>query len=124
MLIQACQVFSTFSLLQLPEGGNTESDAPTPSAILDPHYNKHIVLRRPHTALLLATVTGGLAIRGEFSGAMAQQFRSADGIKDIAAMFITAANEVCMEQTPEFRMTLNKSLILPPCLKAPQNSER
>ena len=65
----------------------------------------------------MATVTGGLAYRGAFTGAMANEFRGADGKIDICSMFISAAaDDVCREQSPEFRMTLNKTLILPPSM--------
>ena len=76
MVIQACQVFSTYGVVPSQP---SESDPATPSQVTDPHNNKHIVLRRPHTVLLLATVTGGLAIRGAFTGALADQIRVSDG---------------------------------------------
>ena len=115
MVIQACQIFSTHGML--PPDDDSESDAPTPSSVVDPHYNKHIVLRRRHTALLMATVTGGLAYRGVFTGAIADEFREADGKKDICSMYISAAADAaCREQCPEFRMTLDKTLILPPVI--------
>ena len=115
MVLQACQGF--FSDMALHPYDDSETDAPTPSSVVDPHYNKHIVLRRRHTALLMATVTGGVAYRGAFTGAIANEFREADGKKDICSMYISAAaDEACREQCPEFRMTLDKTLILPPAI--------
>ena len=65
----------------------------------------------------MATVTGGLAYRGAFTGAIANGFREADGKKDISSMYISAAaDSACREQCPEFRMTLDKTLILPPVI--------
>ena len=90
------------------------------SHIIDPHNNKHIVLRRPHTVLLLATVTGGEAIRGAFTGALADQFRAADGKTDIYTMFNRAVNimirndAACRDQRPEMRITTDRNLVLPP----------
>ena len=66
--------------------------------------------------LLLATVRGGVAYRGVFTGAMADQFRSADGKKDINAMFTLAASSARQkhEQIPKLESTTHKFLILPP----------
>ena len=113
MVLQVCQGF--FSDMALHPYDDSETDAPTPSSVVIPHHNKHVVLRRRHTALLMATVTGGLAYRGAFTGAIANEFRGADGKKDICSMFISAAaDDACREQCPEFKMTLDKTLILPP----------
>jgi hypothetical protein len=115
IIIQACQIFTTHGVVQPQE---YESDPATPSQVNDPHSNKHIVLRRPHTVLLLATVTGGLAIRGAFTGALADQIRAADGKTDIYSMFNRAVNSMirnepaCVGQTPEIRATTDKNLIL------------
>ena len=119
MVVQACQIFATHGVVtHQPE--EYESDPATPSHVIDPHNNKHIVLRRPHTVLLLATVTGGLAIRGAFTGALADQIRAADGKTDIYTMFNRAVDNMirndaaCSDQVPEMRNTTRKSLILPP----------
>ena len=118
MIVQACQVYTTHGITVQPE--DYESDPATPSHIIDPHNNKHIVLRRPHTVLLLATVTGGEAIRGAFTGALADQFRAADGKTDIYTMFNRAVNimirndAACRDQRPEMRITTDKNLVLPP----------
>lgn len=67
--------------------------------------------------LLLATVTGGKATRGAYTGALADQFLKADGVIDFYGMHLNAVN--CMEkengdeQVPEYRDTLGKRLILP-----------
>ena len=62
MLIQACQNFA--------HGENQAVRHPNadPAEIYHPEDRRHITLRRPHTALLLATVTGGQAIRGAYTG--------------------------------------------------------
>ena len=72
MLIQACQVAS-------PGAAGASFLDPAPVQISDPQQDTHITLTRPHTVFLLATVRGGTAIRGAFTGAMADQFRYADG---------------------------------------------
>mgnify|MGYP001793158991 CR=1 FL=1 len=79
MVIQACQALATQGLALFAICDECESDPAVPSQSINPHYNKHIVLRRPHTVLLLSTVTGGLAIRGAFTGAIADELRKSDG---------------------------------------------
>ena len=103
-------------------GGGTLEPDPAPTQLSDPHRDQHITLTRPNTVLLLATVRGGVAYRGVFTGAMADQFRSADGKKDINAMFTLAANStrlridgsLAAEQIPKLESTTHKFLILPP----------
>ena len=103
-------------------GGGTPEPDPAPTQLSDPHRDQHITLTRPNTVLLLATVRGGVAYRGVFTGAMADQFRSADGKKDINAMFTLAANStrqrndgsLAAEQIPKLESTTHKLLILPP----------
>ena len=65
--------------------------------------------------LLLATVRGGVAYRGVFTGAMADQFRSSDGITDIyvGEMKRNHSLEVS-QQNPKFESVIGKVLILPP----------
>ena len=80
--------------------------------------------------LLLATVTGGLAIRGAFTGALADQIRVSDGKTDIYCMFNRAVNSMirnepaCVElgQIPEIRATTDKSLILLPAITNTNNT--
>ena len=97
-------------------GGGTPEPDPAPTQLSDPHRDQHITLTRPNTVLLLATVRGGVAYRGVFIGAMADQFRSADGKKDMNAMFTLAANSTRQkhEQIPKLENTTHKFLILPP----------
>ena len=116
MLIQACQVASPGA-----SGISTTDPAQKQNQISDPQQDTHITLTRPHTLLLLATVRGGKAIRAAFTGAMADQFRSADGKTDLSVMFDRASEimderEDCqyIGQCPEFRKTTKKQLILPP----------
>ena len=114
MLIQAYQVAS-------PGASGISTTDPAPVQISDPQKDTHITLTRTHTVLLLATVRGGKARRGAFTGAMADQFRYADGKTDISVMFDRASKiiderEDCqyVGQCPEFRKTTKKQLILPP----------
>lgn len=86
-----------------------------------PTTNRHIVVTRPHTVLLMATVTGGYAYRGAYTGAMADQFCLADGKKDIHEMHNSAVQQMQkaqqiyeQDQVPEYRDTLNKKLVLFP----------
>lgn len=112
MLVQACQVAS-------PIQGNSSYD-PAPVQLSDKDRNQHITLLRPETVLLLATVRGGKAKRGAFTGAMADEFREADGKKDIGYMFDSAVYKLKQDpdcesicQCPEFRKTTSKVLIMP-----------
>lgn len=110
MIIQACQSFDALSAqvecinLDMANPGNPDED-------------KRIVLMRPHTVLLLSTMTGGSALRGAYTGALASQFRLADGKTDIHTMHCEAVKEMRStepEQVPEYRCTLLRgTLILP-----------
>lgn len=113
MLIQACQESATF---QTQFGEDTD---PLPVQKGDQYKNQHISLRRDNTVLLLSTVREGKALRGAFSGAMADQFRSANGKKEIHEMFAAASKhmprtEATKDQKPEFRSVLKQRIILPP----------
>lgn len=130
MLIQACQAEgrTTPSTTHLNDGFKRNTDAANltqlklsaQSNTLDPDQARptqslSIILRRPHTLLLLSTVTGGLAYRGLFTGAMADQIRMSDGETDIFTMFTNAVDTLTgTDQTPEVRATLGKRLIFPP----------
>lgn len=88
---------------------------------IDHQRIQHIELLRPNTVLFLASVRGGLAWRGAFTGAVADVLRAADGATDISAMFDNAARVVLgnadckrIHQLPELRKTTRKLLILPP----------
>ena len=64
-------------------------------------------------------MTGGLAIRGAFTGAIADELRKSDGQTDIYSMFTLAVNKLVRSeplQTPEMRSTADKFLVLPPAL--------
>ena len=87
-MIQACQESASF------QKERDHSLDPLPWNSQDKYKNQHITLTRPNTALLLATMRGGLALRGVFTGAMANQFRKADGNKDISSMFYDACVEL------------------------------
>ena len=98
------------------------SDPATPSQVL--HNDKHIILTRPHTTLLLATVSGGEARREAFTGALAEQIRAANGETDICVMFDRAVRSMkrsnpgkCASQWAELRKVGDKSLILSPATK-------
>ena len=116
-IIQACQDYARLSqppgaASQPDEVSSSESESETDPA--RPTQTLHVILTRPHTVLLLATVTGGVAYRGVFTGAMAQQFGQSDGKMDIYEMFTGAVASLEKQQIPEIRATLTKKLILPP----------
>ena len=80
-----------------------------------------MTLTRPHTVVLLATVRGGVAYRGVFAGALAEQFPSSDGNTDIYRMFNKAAGEMkrnhsldVSQQNLKLDSVTDKVLILPP----------
>lgn len=120
MVIQACQQLATHGVV--PTIPSEEADPAVPSQAADRHVNKHIVLTRPHTILTLSTVMGGEAIRGAFTGALAKQISTADGLTDINTMFNRAVDEMqrtepmCVKQWPEIRHVTNKKLVLPPAV--------
>ena len=122
MVIQACQLSPLDGMYVTAQQGDESLDAPVPHRTEDPHYNKHIVLTRPHTILMLATVTGGEAIRGAFTGALAHQILESDGKIDIGIVFDKAVRKMkkdeplCSNQWPELRKVTDKSLFLPPAL--------
>ena len=106
--MQACQVTPTQRAAVVQVEDDSDTDAPKRYVAADPHSYRHIVLTREHTVLLLATVTGGVAYRGAFTSAVADQIRAADGKTDICTMFCKAAKNLsCEKQCPEFRMTLS-----------------
>ena len=78
-----------------------------------PEDNTHIVLKRPHTVLLLASMREGSAKRGAYTDAMAKELKRADG-RSIADMHQSAVAEMTKkygeDQTPEMRSTLKKKL--------------
>ena len=77
--------------------------------------DQHVQLTRPNTVLLSATVTGGKAERGVFTGAIANQIIDAKEGKYIYNIFIGACEQMKSSgsQIPEFRSTLRKPLVLP-----------
>ena len=85
MILQACQNAS-LAKLQSPQKSASNSCDPVPILLSDPDSNQHITLTRPHTVLLMSTVRGGVAYRGAFTGAIATQLSSSDGITDIYSM--------------------------------------
>ena len=119
-IIQACQDYARLSqppgaANQPDEGTSSDSESETDPA--RPTQTLHVILTRPHTVLLLATVTGGVAYRGNFTGAVAQQFGQSDGKTEICEMFRrSVSNMPKVEQTPEMRTTMGKTLIVPPAI--------
>ena len=112
---QSCQT----SALTQPEGESSSSDQSDDELLqadpATPTQTLTIHLQRPHTVLLLATVMGSVAYRGYFTGAIADQIKQSDGKTDIYTMYLHAVESTCKaEQTPEFRSTMKKALILPP----------
>lgn len=116
VLIQACQQFENVKI-SLPGDIPTERfDANRGN----PPENKHIVLKRPHTLLLLSSVTGGLALRGAYTEAFTQQMSKSNGQLEIEQMQSRARINMqkhhpgSSSQIPEMRSTLMKVLKLPP----------
>ena len=95
------------------EGQNTDMANPG-----KPDEDRRIVLVvRPHTVLLLSTVAGGSAVRGSYTGALARQFRLADGKTDIHQMHCAAVQAMSQSnphQTPEHRCTLKRGELVFP----------
>ena len=90
----------------------------------------HVVLKRPHTLLLMSTVVGEMAVRGAFTGAMARQFAKADGKTTILEMVTNAVMDMKRnegdpyDQSPESRNTLQKNLVLPPVVSSTNRLQR
>ena len=62
-----------------------------------PEDKTHIVLNRPHTALLMATMRDGFAKRGAYTEAIAEQLNQADGksnLEDMHTSSISNSREV------------------------------
>ena len=68
----------------------------------------------------MATVAGGVAVRKAFTGALANEIAKADGrrsmldIVECAVIEMKSNENRRINQCPETRSTLTKSLILPP----------
>ena len=69
---------------------------------------EYIVLERPNTLLLMASVAGGYAKRGAFTGAMARQFAKADGKTTIEGMVTNAIRDMKEKETQDFNQNLNE----------------
>ena len=109
--MQACQAAPA----KLTE--NLTSKDPLPIQFSDPYNDQHVSLCRPNTVLLLATVRGGVVVRGLFLKTIRKAISAADGKSDIYDMFNQAAAEVIAQysyQHPEFESVTDKKLILPP----------
>lgn len=87
MIVQACQCFEALS--DLPAEYNYDMVNRG-----NPDEDRRIVLTRPHTVLLLSTASGGSALRGAYTGALARQLQLADGKRDIHDMHLEAVKEV------------------------------
>lgn len=104
MLIQACQVSN--SVNGLSQKYRRFRD------------DSNIILTRENTLLLLATVTGGQASRGAFTGALAEQISHANGEGDIYKLYTQACQQMDKpempwgKQTPEMRSTLKTHLVI------------
>ena len=119
-IIQACQDYARLSQLQgaasQPHEG-TSSDSESETDLARPTQTLHVILTRPHTVLLLATVTGGVAYRGAFTGAFATQLSSSDGNTDIYSMYnqavaVMKADGQYIDQNPKFESVTYKQLVL------------
>lgn len=102
--VQACQSHTNLD----PAAVHTSSQS-----------HSHIVLRRPHTLLISASVLGGIARRNDFGGLLADEFRGLDGETDICNVYTRAVTKMrkregYFDQQPLLMSTLNRKLILPP----------
>lgn len=94
-----------------------QTSRPPYTALATSRFRSHIDLTRPNTVLLLATVSGGKAYRGAFTGALSDQIKRADGKTGIHEMFQQAYSKLQTEhqtQTPVLISTLRKNLFLQP----------
>ena len=107
MLIQACQQSQDFSYIPV------SSDMARRGS---PEENTHIILNRPHTVLLLASMRDGFAARGAYTDAIAQELRLARNKLDIQLIHSQAVKQLQDnygdDQTPELRSTLKKRLLV------------
>lgn len=113
ILIQACQTYASDS-----QEEQSSSNSPSNAHDSSRPEEKSVILERPHTYLLMATVAGGKALRGAFSGALARQIAKADGKTSLDEMIYAAKSDIKStlqrkKQIPEARNTLEKTLILP-----------
>ena len=112
LLIQACQQYGQ----QAPAHSSKDAREGCPAD------SRYITLRRPHTLLLMSTVSGGSATRGAYTCAFVEQMAKADGVISIADMEARARTDMlktnpnCEGQVPEARTTLMKPLVLPPAI--------
>mgnify|MGYP001801061152 CR=1 FL=1 len=86
----------------------------------DQTQNQYITLKRPNTVLLHATVSGGVAYRGLFLGAMGEEIGTTDNVTDIYEMYRKAVAKMkkdapacVLRQIPKFESTADKNLVLP-----------
>ena len=114
LIIQACQ---HTSLESNSEGAKLTEDASGGYPSDDLRSSEHIVLSRPHTLVLLASVAGGTAKRGVFTSALADQFCIASGHCSVYNIFeeaVKVAADERPDQVPELRSTLTKDCIICP----------
>ena len=92
----------------------------------DQTQNQYITLKRQNTVLLHATVSGGVAYRGLFLGAMGEEIGTADNDTDIYEMFCKAVAKMKKDapacQIPKFESTADKKLVLPAEAKQADNT--
>lgn len=133
-MIQACQSWENTSDKTTPRGPRESSsvaeahtqparchlDAMELSTQIDARKpsdkdKQYIILRVPNCALIMATVQGGYAHRGEFTAAFSNQLERSKGDTCVFEMFAAAskalsANSKVKCQLPEFRSTLRRKL--------------
>ena len=115
LVVQACQMYRT-SGLSLPAEPQAGPSTAIDANRANPPEQTRIDLKRPHSVMMLATVPGGAAVRGAFTGALADEISQADGKTDIHAIFTKASDAISSNsfaQQPVFRSTLRKKLVLP-----------
>ena len=78
-----------------------------------PPDNERIILVRPHTPLVHATVMGGTAVRGALAGALCDKINKAKGEIGVPKLMTDAFGNISGPQTPIQHSTLQKSLVFP-----------
>ena len=122
-MIQACQQFENVEIALPGDVPRRHLDAKAGN----PPESKYIVLRRPHTLLLLSSVSGGMAVRGAYTEAFTHQMSKSDGQLEIeqmqsrARIYMQKHHPGCSSQIPEMRSTLMKMLKLPPARPTPES---
>ena len=97
---------------------NASGDDVFDASVTSQADSNHILLTRPNTFVLCATVPDGKATRGLYTGAIAKQIGNSDGETSIDVMHKQACVEVEQHQIPRMEYTATRELYLPKCLSS------